>query len=280
MVLVGHEASSFEVIRSCMRCTRGEDPEEDQVACVFCSAAGSCSKLSCLHCDKQIPFCLATGESVCTTVLPLRMGTSQWAICIAVSAQHRSCPLAALIPTRCTAPVPYLVGLCGACQVNAVDWAMTLPFVMAARQADVIGRLGRVSRMQVPCKWSAVCAHAGSTTAMPSVRSRSERVRYHKKIGRVWERLRMKSEYCPLPKLWHLLSSNQRAHCGTLWASPVGSRKLRGCMEKLTNDDVMLWQSCASQLHRICSLQTVKHLSNVQTHFGSILVAPEHLPKA
>jgi hypothetical protein len=54
-VLVGHEASSFEVIRFCMRCVRGEDPEEDQVACVFCSAAGSCSKLSCLHCDKPIP---------------------------------------------------------------------------------------------------------------------------------------------------------------------------------------------------------------------------------
>ena len=109
-VLVGHEASSFEVIRFCMRCVRGEDPEEDQVACVFCSAAGSCSKLSCLHCDKSIPFCLATGKSACKTVLPLQRGTSQWAICIAVvSAQHRSCPLAALIPTRCTAPVP-----CGA----------------------------------------------------------------------------------------------------------------------------------------------------------------------
>lgn len=188
--MVGHEASSFEVIRSCMRCARGEDPEEDQVACMFCSAAGSCSQLSCLHCDKPIPFCLATGESVlhhCSVLASRHLSMGNLHCCV--------CPTS-ILPFGCinTYKIHSTCILCGACQVNAVDWAMTLPFVMAARQADVIGRLGRVSRMQVPCKWTAVCAHAGSTTAMPSVRSRSERVRYHKKIGRVWKRLRMKSE--------------------------------------------------------------------------------------
>ena len=42
---------------------RGEDPEDAQVTCVFCGAAGPASTLDCLHCHSAIPFCLATGKS-------------------------------------------------------------------------------------------------------------------------------------------------------------------------------------------------------------------------
>ena len=41
---------------------RGEDPEEGQIACTFCSIAGPCSELRCGHCERAIPFCLATGS--------------------------------------------------------------------------------------------------------------------------------------------------------------------------------------------------------------------------
>lgn len=58
----------FEKVQKRMVCSsevfgRGEDPEEAQVACVFCGAAGPASTLDCLHCQSTIPFCLATGKS-------------------------------------------------------------------------------------------------------------------------------------------------------------------------------------------------------------------------
>ncbi len=47
------------------------------------------------------------------------------------------------------------------------------------------------------------------------------------------------------------------------------------CKAKLTNDDVMLTGGPVCQtLQRICNSRAVEHLSNVQTHFGSVVVAP------
>ncbi|BDA43684.1 probable WD repeat-containing protein 19 [Coccomyxa sp. Obi] len=86
----------------------GEDPEEAQVACVFCGAAGPASTLDCLHCRSTIPFCLATGMS------SKRMVRGDWTECPACGCPANGLAFATLLAVQPQCP------LCGA-EVSATD---------------------------------------------------------------------------------------------------------------------------------------------------------------
>lgn len=150
---------------------RGEDPEEVQVACVFCGAAGPASTLECLHCQSTIPFCLATGRSSAMLLEALEL------CCLACFLKAMLC--AACLYEACTTLSEdccfHVPGLCLVLQLfsELCHWV--------GRQAHGPGRLDRVPCLQVPGQPAGLWYSAGYAVTVPTMRSRSQRSRFAKR---------------------------------------------------------------------------------------------------